>query len=171
MRVIVGRVATVSVLLITSRGIFGSGGAVCKVERDAGLRAFEQGRFSESEEYTRRALGALEADSTEAAICLHNLAAAYTAEGRFAEAADSYRKALQIWEKVPGYEASTAVAQGNFGTTLYLLGRYSEAEVIELRSLTTLERLLGPDHRDTATALNNLGDTYTAQGRYADAES
>src|SRR5258707_14118091 len=170
MRIIVGCLATVSVLLITSRAIFGADDPSWKAERQAGLRAFEQGRYSEAEKFNLKALHALETDSPETAICLHNLALAYTAEGRYSDAADSYRKALQIWEKASGYEASTAVAQGNLVTTLYLLGRYSEAEAIELRSLATLERLLGPEHRDTATALNNLADIHTAQGRYADAE-
>src|SRR5258708_16526109 len=171
MRIIVGCLATAGVLLITSRAIFGADGASWKAEREAGLRALEQGRFSESERYNRKALDALGTDSPEAAICLHNLAITYAAEGRYAEAADSYRKALQIWEKASGYEASAAVAQGNLGTTLHMLGRYAEAEAIELRSLAALERLLGSEHRDTATALNNLGDNYTVQGRYADAET
>src|SRR5260370_2271733 len=171
MQTISGCVATASVLLITPQTIFGGDGAGWKSEREAGLRAFEQGKFSESEKYNRKALDALETDSPEAAVCLHNLAAMYSEEGRDAEVADSYRKALQIWEKAPGYEASNAVAQGNLGTTLFLLGRYSEAGAIQLRSLATIERLLGPEHRDTAAALNNLGDIYTAQARYADAET
>jgi tetratricopeptide (TPR) repeat protein len=48
-------------------------------------------------------------------------------------------------------------------------GRYTEAEPLYQRSLTILEKSLGPDD-PIATALNSLGSLYYAQGRYADAE-
>src|SRR5258706_452085 len=133
MRSIFGYAATAFVLLITSRATFGSDGAGWKSDRAEGLRAFEQGRFSDAEKYTRKALGTLGlslSDTPDAAICLHNLGATYTAVGRYSEAADSYRQALRIWEKTSGYEASTAIGQGNLGATLQLLGRYTEAETL-----------------------------------------
>jgi tetratricopeptide (TPR) repeat protein len=174
MRTIFGYAATAAVSLITSCAIFGGDVAGWNFESTEGLRAFQQGRFNDAEKYTRKALetlGSSRSESPEAAICLHNLGSTYSAEGRYAEAAESYRQALRIWEKASGYEASTAIAQGNLGTALQLLGRYSEAEALELHSLETLKRLLGPEHPDTAAAYNNLGDIYTAQGRYAEAET
>src|SRR5258708_8582965 len=128
MRIMIGCLATASVLLITSRAIVGGDGAGSKAEREAGLRAFEQGRFSESERYNRKALDALGTDSPEAAICLHNLAITSAAEGRYAEAADSYRKALQIWENASGYEASIALPQENLAPPLHFLWPYSQPE-------------------------------------------
>jgi tetratricopeptide (TPR) repeat protein len=49
-------------------------------------------------------------------------------------------------------------------------GRYAEAEPLSKRSLTIIEKALGPDHPDVATSLNNLAELYRDQGRYAEAE-
>src|SRR5256885_10903374 len=102
MRSMIGYAATAFVLLITSCAIFGGDVPAWKSEREEGLRAFGQERFNDAEKHTRKALGTLGlslSDSPEAAICLNNLGATYTAVGRYTEAADSYRQALRIWEK------------------------------------------------------------------------
>ena len=49
-------------------------------------------------------------------------------------------------------------------------GRYADAEPLYKRTLSILEKALGPDHPDVATALSNLAELYQDQGRYADAE-
>ena len=49
-------------------------------------------------------------------------------------------------------------------------GRYSDAEPLYKRSITILEKALGPDHPELAANLNNLGALYQAQGRHIDAE-
>ena len=49
-------------------------------------------------------------------------------------------------------------------------GRYAEAEPLYRRSLAIVEKLLGPDHPDTAGVLSNLGQLCYWQGRYAESE-
>src|SRR5262249_30056439 len=49
-------------------------------------------------------------------------------------------------------------------------GRYKEAEPLYRRALVIYERVLGPNHPDTATILDNLAALYQMQGRYGAAE-
>jgi CHAT domain-containing protein/Flp pilus assembly protein TadD len=68
-----------------------------------------------------------------------------------------------------GLDEATALNQQVI--QLYNQGRYSEAISLAQRTLTIVEKALGPDNPDVATALNNLADLYRAQGRYPDAET
>src|SRR5215472_8560592 len=54
--------------------------------------------------------------------------------------------------------------------TLYYQGRYSEAIPLAQRALAIREKVLGPEHPDTATSLNNLAELYKETGAYAQAE-
>ena len=49
-------------------------------------------------------------------------------------------------------------------------GRYADAEPLYQRALAICERVLGPDHPNTASSLHGLAHVYNAQGRYAEAE-
>ena len=49
-------------------------------------------------------------------------------------------------------------------------GRYAEAEPLYVRALGINEKVLGPEHPDTARSLNNLAELWQSQGRYAEAE-
>lgn len=55
----------------------------------------------------------------------------------------------------------------------YLLERlqYLEAEPFVQQALTIREKVLGPEHLDTATSLNDLGWLYQCQGKYEQAET
>ena len=53
---------------------------------------------------------------------------------------------------------------------LYQAGRYEEAIKIAERVLSIRERILGPDHRDTAFSLERLARMCSAQGKYSAAE-
>ncbi len=48
--------------------------------------------------------------------------------------------------------------------------RYPEAEPLYRRASEIWEKVLGPEHPDTASCLNNLAGLYRAQGRYKEAE-
>ena len=48
--------------------------------------------------------------------------------------------------------------------------QYKEAEPIQRRALEIREKVLGPNHPDTATSLNNLAGIYSSQGQYKEAE-
>jgi tetratricopeptide (TPR) repeat protein len=49
--------------------------------------------------------------------------------------------------------------------------QYAEAEPLYRRALSIREKVLGPEHPDTATILDNLAELYRQQGRYAEAEN
>jgi tetratricopeptide (TPR) repeat protein len=53
---------------------------------------------------------------------------------------------------------------------LYQQGKYNEAIPLARRSLSILEKALGPDHPNVATSLNNLAGLYYSQGNYSAAE-
>ena len=53
---------------------------------------------------------------------------------------------------------------------MYAAGRYEEAIPLATEALAIREKLLGPDHPDTAKSLNNLGVLYDTMGDYAKAE-
>ena len=48
--------------------------------------------------------------------------------------------------------------------------QYKEAEPLCMRALAIREKVLGPDHPDTARSLNNLAKVYEYQGHYKQAE-
>ncbi|MEW6264879.1 MAG: tetratricopeptide repeat protein [Thermodesulfobacteriota bacterium] len=53
---------------------------------------------------------------------------------------------------------------------LYQQGRYAEAVPLAKEALAIREKLLGPEHPDTATSVNNLGLLYMVLGNYPQAE-
>jgi tetratricopeptide (TPR) repeat protein len=57
------------------------------------------------------------------------------------------------------------LAEGLFGQ-----GRYRDAEPLHRRALEIRERVLGPEHPDTATSLSKLARSLDDQGRHQDAE-
>ena len=50
------------------------------------------------------------------------------------------------------------------------MGDYKKAEPLHERSLKIREKVLGPEHHDTATALNNVASLYCHMGNYGKAE-
>jgi tetratricopeptide (TPR) repeat protein len=50
-------------------------------------------------------------------------------------------------------------------------GRYAEAEPLYKRSLSIVEKALGPDYPEVGTSLNRLAFLYQLQGRYGEAET
>src|SRR5215472_3860822 len=121
--------------------------------REAGKKAFDEGRYAESIAFHREALEAAEerfsAGGVEVAVCLNDLAGADTALGKFDEAESLYRRALEIWNRTPNSAALQARVLGNLGVLLRSRGRYAEAETITRQSLEIHERVLGPEHPDT----------------------
>jgi tetratricopeptide (TPR) repeat protein len=56
------------------------------------------------------------------------------------------------------------------GNVYSSLGLYKKAQPLLENALKIREKLLGPNHSDTATSFNNLADIYFEQGKYAEAE-
>jgi tetratricopeptide (TPR) repeat protein len=58
----------------------------------------------------------------------------------------------------------------NLAELYRVTGRYAEAELLYIRSISVKEERLGANHPSTATSLNNLASLYESIGRYAEAE-
>ena len=93
----------------------------------------------------------------------------------------------KTWEKsrqlIPHMQAAVEIAVSlqienkqlgqicnEIGYYLHHQGRYEEAKPLYNRALEIRERVLGPDHPETATSLNNLAALYYNQGWYEEAE-
>ena len=140
----------------------------------AGAEALEQGNYAEAE---RQFLAAVQESENFApqdpvlAMSLNNLAEAYRAQGKYAQAEPLYRRALSIDEKVLGLgHPDTATDLNNLATLYFNQDRYAEAEPLYQRSLAIREKVLGPEDPNVASCLNNLAGLYQAQGQYAEAE-
>jgi CHAT domain-containing protein/tetratricopeptide (TPR) repeat protein len=88
-------------------------------------------------------------------------------QAKYAEAEETFRQALSIYESRSGAESvNTASALNNLALVLERRGDYAGAEGLLRRSFRILEKALGPSHADTATTLSNLGRVLDSQGKF-----
>ena len=100
----------------------------------------------------------------------NNLAAAYQAAGRYAEAIPLFERTLAHMERVLGPDhPDTMGAQNNLAEAYRAAGRTAEAILLHQQTLADRERVLGPDHPDTLASRGNLALAYQAAGRTAEA--
>ena len=95
----------------------------------------------------------------------NNLATAYRAAGRSADAVELYEQALAVCGEVT--DAShliTLRVRNNLALAYLEAGRAADAIPLHQQTLTDLERVLGPDHSDTLTSRNNLALAYQGAG-------
>ncbi|KAM6516645.1 hypothetical protein FALCPG4_014823 [Fusarium falciforme] len=91
--------------------------------------------------------------------------------GRYEEAEQMHRRALDGCEKVLGREhPDTLTSVSNLASVLQSQGKYAEAELMNRRVLEGSEKVLGGEHPDTLTSVNNLGLVLQYQGKYEEAE-
>jgi tetratricopeptide (TPR) repeat protein len=99
-----------------------------------------------------------------------NLAVAYWAAGRTAEAVVLYEWVLADCERLLGAEyPDTLTARNNLALAYQDAGRTAEAVVLLEQALAVFERLLGAEHPDTLTSRSNLASAYADSGRTAEA--
>src|SRR5579864_8311520 len=102
---------------------------------DASKKAFNEGRYAAAETSGRQALEMAERDDqSQIALCLNNLAAAESAEGKYREAEQLNRRALRLWQNTPNQEIQAAVTLGNLGVALGSEANFAEAEAAEKQS-------------------------------------
>ncbi|MEX1364807.1 MAG: serine/threonine-protein kinase [Nannocystaceae bacterium] len=79
-------------------------------------------------------------------------------EGDFDQAAQSHRAALKLYEDQLGeHDYNTAVARSNLGEALVMAGRGEGARPYFDAAITSLERVVGPEHRVLAYPLKGAG--------------
>ena len=99
-----------------------------------------------------------------------NLAAAYQAAGRLAEAIPLFEQVLAGRERVLGPDdPDTLTSRSNLAVAYADAGRVAEAIRLHDQALADRERVLGPDHPDTLASRDNLAITYAKAGRVAEA--
>ncbi|KAK4651792.1 P-loop containing nucleoside triphosphate hydrolase protein [Podospora pseudocomata] len=91
--------------------------------------------------------------------------------GKYEEAEQMHRQALQLKEKVLGKEhPATLTSMNNLAVVLRSQGKYEEAEQIHRQALQLREKVLGKEHPDTLSSMNNLAFVLHSQGKYEEAE-
>lgn len=155
----------------------------------AGYKAARQGNFAEAEERLIIALRITEAFGTQDqryATTLHNLAALYRIERRYAEAEPLYKRSLKIKETrsvmikartsptmkkkvLNNSDRSIAKTLHSLAGLYHVQGRYAEAEPLYMQALNIREKALGPVHSDIITSLNDLAALLRTTGRTAEA--
>ena len=91
--------------------------------------------------------------------------------GKYDEAEQLYRRALQILEEVRGPDHIEVASTLNNLAFLYVdQARYVEAEPMNLRALAIREATLGTNDLNTAASMNNLAALYEAIGSYNQGE-
>src|SRR5262245_26857627 len=98
---------------------------------DAGWKAFEQGRYSEAEQRFRSAIAAGEKARVQdelMADSLDRLATVLSTIGKYSDAETSYKRSLQIREKVHGANhGHVAQTLNNLASMYQIQGKFSEA--------------------------------------------
>lgn len=109
-----------------------------QADYDAGKASYQRGQYAEAEKMFAAAVDDAQgfgADDLRLAKSLHNLAAVYGAQGKYAKAAPLYARALAILEKAEGPGSpDVATCMENYAAVLRELGRRAEAEQLEARA-------------------------------------
>jgi tetratricopeptide (TPR) repeat protein len=80
-----------------------------------------------------------------------------------------FKRVIELQTKFEKQEA-LATSLNDLAFLYKVMGRYTEAEPLYVRSLAIREQELGANHPDTATSLDNLAELYYSTGRYTEAE-
>src|SRR5438093_9218071 len=87
-------------------------------------------------------------------------------QGKYEESEASFRRAISVATNAFGSQnLLVASTNANLASMYVDAGRYSDAEVLFLRSIG-IEDTLAPDSAERASALNGLGTVYLAQEKY-----
>jgi tetratricopeptide (TPR) repeat protein len=144
-----------------------------KTEHDAGLKAFEQGFYSQAVHSFQVAIGeAQKFGSTDPRLAqsISGLAQAYLLQGNLAAAERQFQQALAIFEKAAGAnDPNVAMVLNNLATVQRLRKNYEGATALSRRSLAILEKAYGTQHPNVAIGQNNLAMILRLHGDYEEA--
>ncbi len=112
----------------------------------------------------------LGSDHPKTLSSMNNLANAYAALGRHAEALELREETLAIQKAKLGRDhLETLTSMNNLATSYSALGRDADAFKLHEETLALQRAKLGPEHPDTLASMNNLAMSYFALGQFADA--
>jgi tetratricopeptide (TPR) repeat protein len=102
---------------------------------------------------------------------LDNVGECFSITGKYAEAEQKTRQALQLKEQVLGTEhLSTLATISNLAAALSDQGKHVEAKQLHRQVLQFSERVLGAEHPFTLSSINDLAVGLGRQGKHAEAE-
>ncbi|VBB80786.1 Putative protein of unknown function [Podospora comata] len=91
--------------------------------------------------------------------------------GKYKEAEQIHRQALQLREKVLGKEHPKTLSSMNNLANAYLIARGNEgAEQMHRQALQLSQKVLGKEHPHTLSSMNNLAGVLDSQGKHEEAE-
>ncbi|MFT3836056.1 MAG: serine/threonine-protein kinase [Myxococcaceae bacterium] len=126
------------------------------------------GRAKDAEEYARIARAALDragGDAELEASLDNNLGVLAWTQGKSAEAADWYGKAVELRKKTLGpNHPLVARSLSNLGAALRAQGKYDDAIAAYKQAQGIEEAVLDPSHPAVAETLNNLGNALNDKG-------
>ncbi|KAK4223171.1 putative kinesin light chain [Podospora fimiseda] len=110
-------------------------------------------------------------DEKATADLLFKVGESFRLLGKYEEAEQMHRQALQLCEKVLGKEhPDTLTSMNRLALVLDSLGKYEEAEQMNRQALQLREKVLGKEHPSTLTSMHNLAVVLASQGKYEKAE-
>lgn len=140
---------------------------------DAGVAAFERGRYAKAEEAFVAAMKVAESfpdSDPRLAKTLNNMAALCHTQGKFQMAEDYYVKSLAIHERNHGQEhPEVAINLHNLAVLYSATRKYEQAEPLYKRALAIREQVNGADHPDLVPVLVNYAQLLRRLGRDAEA--
>ena len=133
--------------------------------------ALEQGDYRQAEELALGALAIREEHAAtrpeELADCRNRLGQIHHKLGQDVRAADDFRAALRLWERLHGPKhPSVASAWQNLGLSLVALKQFDPAAEALGKALEIREHAEPRDDEDLAHSLNSLGSLRYDQGEY-----
>ncbi len=110
-------------------------------------------------------------DHPDTALSNHNVAANLNAQGKAAEAAPVFQKALEINRKVLGEDhPSTAESYYSMAVNMTAQGLAADAHPLARKALEINLKVRGEDHPSTAESYDNVAYNLNAQGKAAEAQ-
>lgn len=105
------------------------------------------------------------------ALVTHLIGFDYRELGKLAEAEAAARDALALWRQGDGAIDAIDLAPPleNLGVTLYLEGRYGEAETMQRQAIAIMRKRAAPSSQWLARMRGELADTLRREHRYAEA--
>ncbi|MEM9456171.1 MAG: serine/threonine-protein kinase [Myxococcota bacterium] len=101
-----------------------------------------------------------------------NLANVLFVQGKYQDAEDEYRRALDLHGSAPEpNRLELATIRGGLANALDRQGKHALAEIEQREALQLHVQALGPDHPRVAITRSNLAIVLEAQGKYEDAEA
>ena len=95
----------------------------------------------------------------QVAVCTGNYAVCLKRQGRYAEALQTFKKALELAERTWGaYDEKTSDILYNIYANFYAQGMYKDAKPYLVRSLEINEKGLGPNHPEVVQSQADLRD-------------